>query len=124
MICTQDEAALLGARISAEERRGTVLYAGPVGETKGAWLGVEWDDPTRGKHDGTHDGVRYFTPTSSAPTSSSFIRRNKANFGINILEGIRLRYGKVEGATAGVGEEYITDLKEEIGARFVQVGFI
>jgi len=22
---------------------------------------VEWDDPTRGKHDGSHAGVRYFT---------------------------------------------------------------
>ena len=22
---------------------------------------MEWDDPTRGKHDGSHAGVRYFT---------------------------------------------------------------
>lgn len=27
----------------------------------GIWVGVEWDDPTRGKHDGTKEGVRYFT---------------------------------------------------------------
>jgi len=27
----------------------------------GVWLGVEWDDPSRGKHSGDHDGVHYFT---------------------------------------------------------------
>lgn len=26
----------------------------------GVWLGVEWDDPDRGKHDGTHEGHTYF----------------------------------------------------------------
>ena len=34
-------------------------YVGPVEGTKGDWLGVEWDDPNRGKHDGSHSGVRY-----------------------------------------------------------------
>ena len=104
-----------------EEKKGTVLFEGPVGATKGEWLGVEWDDSTRGKHDGTHEGVRYFTPRSSSPTSSSFLRLNKVNLGINLLEGVNLRYGKVEGETAGVGQEFIDDLQKEIGARFVQV---
>lgn len=27
----------------------------------GLWLGVEWDNPDRGKHDGSHEGVQYFT---------------------------------------------------------------
>lgn len=27
----------------------------------GLWLGVEWDEPDRGKHDGSHDGVQYFS---------------------------------------------------------------
>ena len=26
----------------------------------GEWYGIEWDDPDRGKHDGTHEGVKYF----------------------------------------------------------------
>ncbi|EQL03690.1 Cytoskeleton-associated protein, Gly-rich domain protein [Ophiocordyceps sinensis CO18] len=34
----------------------TVRYIGEVAGTAGAWLGVEWDDATRGKHDGSHKG--------------------------------------------------------------------
>lgn len=42
---------------------GTVLYRGPVPPTIGTWLGVEWDERERGKHDGVYDktGVRYFS---------------------------------------------------------------
>ena len=115
------EPSLIGRRFCVEEKKGTILYQGPVGATKGEWLGVEWDDPSRGKHDGAHEGVRYFIPRNYSPTSSSFLRINKVNLGINLLEGVRLRYGKVEGETAGVGQECMDDLQKEIGARFVQV---
>lgn len=36
-------------------------FVGEVAGTTGTWLGVEWDDSARGKHDGCHKGVRYFT---------------------------------------------------------------
>jgi tubulin-specific chaperone E len=26
----------------------------------GNWVGVEWDNKDRGKHDGTIDGIKYF----------------------------------------------------------------
>jgi dynactin complex subunit len=39
---------------------GTVCYIGEVPPTKGTWLGVDWDDPTRGKHSGIHEGEKYF----------------------------------------------------------------
>ncbi|XP_016105392.1 tubulin-specific chaperone E [Sinocyclocheilus grahami] len=51
----------VGRRLSCDGERGTVRYLGPVLPTAGVWLGVEWDDPERGKHDGSHEGVRYFT---------------------------------------------------------------
>jgi Leucine-rich repeat (LRR) protein len=44
--------------------------------SSGQWLGVEWDDPVRGKHDGSKDGIRYFSCRS--PTSGSFIRPSAA----------------------------------------------
>ena len=49
-----------GRRLSFSGAQCTVRYVGPVEDTKGVWLGVEWDDPSRGKHDGSHSGVRYF----------------------------------------------------------------
>ena len=49
-----------GRRISFSGALCTVRYVGTIEGTKGDWLGVEWDDPSRGKHDGSHGGVRYF----------------------------------------------------------------
>lgn len=50
----------VGQRLSYESALCTVRYIGPVAGTQKDWLGVEWDDPTRGKHNGEHNGVRYF----------------------------------------------------------------
>lgn len=50
----------LGQRISYDGNLCTIRYVGEVRDTKGQWLGVEWDDPTRGKHSGHHNGLRYF----------------------------------------------------------------
>lgn len=75
-------AILPGARICHDGHRGTVRFGpGPVQGAAGAWLGVEWDDASRGKHDGTkvsstetdeilmltilvQDGIRYFSCSS------------------------------------------------------------
>ena len=40
--------------------RGFCRYVGPVCGQTGTWVGIEWDDSNRGKHDGKHDGERYF----------------------------------------------------------------
>lgn len=50
-----------GTRLSLLGHLGTVRFVGPVDNTTGIWIGVEWDDPQRGKHDGVKDGKRYFT---------------------------------------------------------------
>lgn len=50
----------IGQRVSYNSAICTVRYQGLVAGTKGEWLGVEWDDPTRGKHNGARDGVIYF----------------------------------------------------------------
>lgn len=59
--------ATIGQRRSFDGQLCTIRYVGSVQGTSGDWLGVEWDDPTRGKHPGEHKGVRYFTcmPQSS-----------------------------------------------------------
>jgi dynactin complex subunit len=52
---------LVGTRINHSGHLGTIKYIGPVDNTRGLWLGVEWDNPDRGKHDGSKDGKQYFT---------------------------------------------------------------
>jgi tubulin-specific chaperone E len=36
------------------------------------WLGVEWDNPSRGKHSGTHQGIQYFETEQEG--AGSFIK--------------------------------------------------
>lgn len=52
-----------GTRVSLAGQLGTVRFAGNVDNTNGVWLGIEWDDPSRGKHDGINlkDAKRYFS---------------------------------------------------------------
>ena len=50
----------LGTRFALSGYIGTIRYVGEVEGTNGVWLGVEWDDSDRGKHDGIKDGRRYF----------------------------------------------------------------
>lgn len=58
----------IGQRLSYYSVPCTVRYIGPVAGTKDDWLGVEWDYPSRGKHDGEHKGVKYFD--SKIPSSN------------------------------------------------------
>uniref|UniRef100_A0A8C5WI95 CAP-Gly domain-containing protein n=1 Tax=Leptobrachium leishanense TaxID=445787 RepID=A0A8C5WI95_9ANUR len=51
----------VGRRIICNGEYGIVRYVGIVPPTPGLWLGIEWDNPQRGKHDGTHEGTKYFT---------------------------------------------------------------
>ncbi|KAK1755181.1 hypothetical protein QBC47DRAFT_323971 [Echria macrotheca] len=68
----------IGQRRSYDGALCTVRYTGEVAGTSGSWLGVEWDDGSRGKHDGQHNGVRYFSCKSKSPTAASFVRPTRA----------------------------------------------
>ncbi len=50
----------VGARLQIGRDRATVRYVGPVDGQVGQWVGLEWDDPARGKHDGSTGGKQYF----------------------------------------------------------------
>ncbi|KAL1964702.1 hypothetical protein VTN77DRAFT_6728 [Rasamsonia byssochlamydoides] len=82
-----------GQRLSFDGALCTVRYIGEVEGTKGDWLGVEWDDPTRGKHSGEHKGVKYFKCKSKQPTAGSFVRPNRpADQPRSFLEALRQKY--------------------------------
>ncbi|CAM9105857.1 unnamed protein product [Discosporangium mesarthrocarpum] len=82
--------------------RATVRYVGPVCTAKdpeGAWIGVEFDDPNRGKHDGAvtkPDGslVRYFS--CEAGGSGSFLKAEKVDRGCSMVEALRGQYVAID----------------------------
>ncbi|KAL8787151.1 MAG: hypothetical protein Q9213_002367 [Squamulea squamosa] len=64
----------VGRRLSCDGSLCTIRWQGEIEGLKGQWLGVEWDDPSRGKHNGKHGDKRYFDCCSNEPTAASFIR--------------------------------------------------
>lgn len=80
---------------------GTVVYVGPVASAKNPqehYAGIVWDDPSRGKHDGsvlcrtTNQVVRHFG--GCGPTQGSFLRlNNKLDLGVPLtLELLQSKY--------------------------------
>ncbi|KAH0951299.1 hypothetical protein HN011_002077 [Eciton burchellii] len=118
----EDKKYEIASRIECEGYHGTLKYVGPVGDTKGEWLGIDWDDLTRGKHNGTYHGIKYFQARHS--TSGSFIRPGKAKFGISCPKAIEIRYGLINDELAGINRDEISNLRKEINAPFLElVGF-
>lgn len=62
-------------------------------------MGVEWEEEGRGKHDGSHKGVRYF---EAKPLHGSFVRRHKLRAGESFSEVLRRRYTDVTGVVSNV----------------------
>ncbi|KAF2199052.1 RNI-like protein [Delitschia confertaspora ATCC 74209] len=82
-----------GKRLSFDGQLCTVRYYGEVKGTKGEWLGVEWDDPTRGKHSGEHGGFKYFACVSKIPTAGSFVRpTRKSDPPRSFVEALKAKY--------------------------------
>eukprot|EP00127_Corallochytrium_limacisporum_P007380 Clim_evm17s249 gene=Clim_evmTU17s249 len=73
-----DETFVVGDRIKTTTsggRTGTVVFVGTVHFAKGTFLGLRLDDES-GKHDGTIDGVSYF---STEPNRGIFVRAASAS---------------------------------------------
>ncbi|KAK4983376.1 hypothetical protein LTR66_008844 [Elasticomyces elasticus] len=88
-----EETYYLGKRLSLNGNRCTVRYVGEVQGKSGQWLGVEWDDPARGKNDGTNGGVRYFDCLSKAKTPASFLRpKQQWDPPVTFLGALRAKY--------------------------------
>lgn len=62
----------LGTRLIVDKARAAVRCVGFVEGHQGTWLGLEWDDVSRGHRDGIVGGRRYFTCRDSAPEARSF----------------------------------------------------
>eukprot|EP00164_Ancoracysta_twista_P006539 GFYU01009116.1.p1 GENE.GFYU01009116.1~~GFYU01009116.1.p1 ORF type:complete len:599 (-),score=184.01 GFYU01009116.1:22-1722(-) len=115
-MATTERVFHVGQRIAAGTGfRGTVKYVGSVKPSKpeqeGLWLGVEWDDVERGKHDGVHNGERYFQTTH--PTSGSFLRPDKALPGTTFVEALVTKYSKQENAEEEAKELFVYSVRDK-----------
>ncbi|THH30746.1 hypothetical protein EUX98_g3448 [Antrodiella citrinella] len=96
----------IGARISHGWDIGTVRFIGTVEGSLGDWLGIEWDDPRRGKHDGVKGDKRYFS--CMTPNAGSFLRPTVAGLihGTSFLKALSSKY--VEALHASAQTEKVT----------------
>uniref|UniRef100_A0A667I354 Tubulin-specific chaperone E n=1 Tax=Lynx canadensis TaxID=61383 RepID=A0A667I354_LYNCA len=97
---------VIGRRVEVNGEHATVRFSGVVPPVAGLWLGVEWDNPERGKHDGSHEGIVYFK--CRHPTGGSFVRPNKVNFGVDFLTAVNNRYVLEDGPEEDGKEQPVT----------------
>lgn len=67
------------------------LPLGSVKEQPGRWIGVEWDDVSRGRHNGVFKDVRYFQTEGDLP-SATFVPFEKLRNGVSLVSAIQARY--------------------------------
>lgn len=91
-ISEEDFENFLNRRVEVSEFVGTVRYVGNLKHKKDddLWVGVEWDDHTRGKHNGAVGNVEYFKTEHS--TAGSLIKFSKVNFGLSFQEAVKFKY--------------------------------
>ncbi|VDP47892.1 unnamed protein product [Heligmosomoides polygyrus] len=80
----------VGDRVSVGGHGATVRYVGDVSGHPGHWVGVEWDDSDRGRHDGVVGGVRYFQ--TRAAKGGSLVKIQNVSPGVDLLTAILNRY--------------------------------
>lgn len=96
---------MIGKRVIFQDSKATVRYVGPLrhlSETEASlkqeeiWVGVEWDEKNRGKHNGTVNGHQYFSVPEGQ--GSLLKKSEKIQEGRSLFEAIILKYFKEEEA--------------------------
>lgn len=122
----------IGQRLSFESALCSVRYIGSVEGTHKdtIWIGVEWDDPSRGKHSGEHQSKRYFQCRSSFPTAASFVRSTRPHDRpLSFIAALSAKYAAEEQSKSGCGpndadETRLTPTHIVISGKLVEaVGF-
>ena len=95
-----DTSNLLGKRVELNEKTAKIKYVGPLKHKKDfkeneIWLGLEWEDKTRGKHNGTVEGFEYFK-TTNGDNSGSLVKMTKVNVGQTFKGALGYKYNFYE----------------------------
>lgn len=106
-MATEHSPPSVGSRLVVGKHKATVRFVGQL-EDQGQelWAGLEWDDPSRGKHDGSHAGRRYFACVHH-PSAGSFVRLSKLvaamDPGRSVLEAAVERYCTADAGVEPIG---------------------
>ncbi|OLL23108.1 Tubulin-specific chaperone E [Neolecta irregularis DAH-3] len=119
----------IGNRLSFSGDICTILWSGEITETQSQWYGVEWDHPTRGKHDGQYGGTRYYF--CQFATSGSFVKKSKKTDGERtFIDAVTEKYGSLKEPLkritwgAKVVEEIGFDKIEQVQGDFFQLRIV
>ena len=109
-----DTSKLLGKRVELNEKTAKIKYVGPLKHKKDCnekeiWLGLEWEDKTRGKHNGTVEGFEYFK-TTNGDNSGSLIKMTKVNVGQTFKGALGYKYNFYEEE----GNDYHKDIDKAL----------
>ncbi len=109
-----------GDRTAVDGCLATIRFTGLVTGKEGVWVGLEWDDTSRGKNDGSLEGYRYFT-CAQLGLCASFLKlesfEQRISPSCSLGEALREKYQSIhwterkvqsdEGKLAQPGEERI-----------------
>ncbi|KAJ2997717.1 hypothetical protein HDV02_005187 [Globomyces sp. JEL0801] len=101
---------IIGKRVIVDGEVATIKYYGPIEGKTGFYYGVEWDDLTRGKNNGSFKGKQYFETTL---TGGSFLK--SVNMGIDFLTALSEKYAKSDYSDLSYVTEDTNTLFETIG---------
>lgn len=118
MVGLTDHNIRLNARIRVGQDFGCIKYIGTVDGHDGQWIGVEWDDPSRGRHNGTVNGHYYFE--TKFPKSGSLIRSEKIHKFETLEDAIRERYLPPE-QQSFINDELLNEARDALSAPFMKV---
>ncbi|XP_001945495.1 tubulin-specific chaperone E [Acyrthosiphon pisum] len=109
----------VGQKVSVGAFDGFARYVGPIPGTDSIWVGVEWDDSNRGKHDGIHNGIRYFKTLH--PNGASFVHLEKViPHNVSFINAFQSKYGQNCGNN--IHQEIIALMKQSKMPSFELVG--
>lgn len=108
----------LGARVRVGQDTGTIRYIGNVEGHEGTWIGIEWDDANRGRHNGTVNGHYYFE--TRFPKSGSLIRSEKIDKFETLENAIRERYLPPE-QQSFINDQLLNETRDALSAPFMKV---
>jgi hypothetical protein len=120
------EWAIEGQRVViGRNYKATVRYVGPVDGQAGTWVGLEWDEESRGKHDGSYGGKQYFECSKGRTNPGSLVRLEKLKSqriyrGISLEMAVEKRY-KCQDALESERKEFEQSCEPRPGDFAVQV---